>query len=201
MAARRVRLPGPVLLALLAVAFGASAAAQGVNDSLAVRLDASSADSTGARTPRGAVVRALSVPSWGQIYNGETAKAPIVVAGLGLAIGYAVYQQRSYVRYRRAALYAGCLEVPDRDPCVNLESAEVAWTDLGEPTGASARSSRDTVRGRRDIAFLGVAVVYTLQALDAYIAAELADFDVSDDLSLHVVPTPDGLLLGARVRL
>lgn len=193
-------------LSLLAALVSPSASAQGVTDSLAVRIDSAfvilpAADSADVRTPRGAVTRALALPGWGQVYNGQTTKAPFVVAGLGVAIGYAVYQQRSYVRYRRAALYAGCLEVSEREPCVNLEVPMATWGELGEPSGSAVRSARDRVRGRRDIAFLGVGVVYALQALDAYIAAELADFDVSDDLSLHVVPMGDGVMLAARVRL
>ena len=36
------------------------------------------------------------------------------------------------------------------------------------------------------------ALAYGLQALDAYVSAELADFDVSEDLSLRLVPTPTG---------
>ena len=42
---------------------------------------------------------------------------------------------------------------------------------------------------------------YALQALDAYVSAELADFDVSEDLSLRVAPSPAGPTLGLRVRL
>ena len=35
-------------------------------------------------------------------------------------------------------------------------------------------------------------LAYGLQALDAYVSAELADFDVSEDLSLHLAPTSTG---------
>jgi len=46
-----------------------------------------------------------------------------------------------------------------------------------------------------------VAVAYALQALDAYVAAELLGFDVSEDLSLGVGPAAGGGALSLRVRL
>jgi hypothetical protein len=159
------------------------------------------ADTVAERTPRGAVTRALVAPGWGQVYNREPRKAPVVVAALGGAIGYAVVRQRRYTRDRRAALYAGCLESPGRDPCADAEAARDEWEAAGQPAGPAARSIRDRTRGQRDIAVLGVALVYALQALDAYIAAELADFDVSDDLSVRLLPADAGAALGLRVRL
>ena len=58
---------------------------------------------------------------------------------------------------------------------------------------------RDRARGQRDVGVLIVGVAYAVQALDAYVAAQLADFDVSEDLSLRLAPERGGLAL--RVRL
>ena len=67
-------------------------------------------------------------------------------------------------------------------------------------------------RGQRDIFFLYVGLAYTLQIVDALVDANLRDFDVSDDLSLHweptllavpgrgALPTAPGLAFALRVK-
>ena len=46
--------------------------------------------------------------------------------------------------------------------------------------------------------FLGA---YALQSLDAYVGANLSNFDVTEDLSVHVRPGPRESELAIRVRL
>ena len=77
---------------------------------------------------------------------------------------------------------------------------EDEWRDLGQPRCSTVRPVRDRARGQRDIGFLLVGVAYAIQALDAYVAAELSDFDVSEDLTLRLRPGgQDAVAL--RVRL
>ncbi len=184
--------------AVLLVALTAAAAAQ-TPDSLAVRSASpatSPADSSGAAGR--ALRRSLLVPGWGQVTNGQRAKVPVIAAALGGAAAVLVFQQRRYVRYRRSALVAGCRESPDRDVCTDIpDAATEAFLATGSPSFAQAAAVRNTARGRRDLAGLGVGVVYALQALDAYVAAQLLDFDVSDDVAVHVAPGQVAL----RVRL
>lgn len=165
-------------------------------DSLAVLADT-------AQTPRPgrALRRALLVPGWGQVTNGQTVKAPFAAGAVVGTVVYAVVRQRQYGRYRKAALFAGCRQSPDRDVCADVSGAEDAWLGLGSPSFAAVSPVRDTIRGQRDVAVLLVGVAYALQALDAYVAAELLDFDVSEDLSVRVAPAPTGLALTARVGL
>lgn len=162
------------------------------------------------RSPRGAAVRSLAVPGWGQVYNREWVKAPVAAGLVAGAVVYAVVRQRQYLLYRRSAVYAGC-EVQPGDPeaspdrfafCEASRDAYLdEWVETGEPVFAQVQPVRDRARGQRDIAFLAVGVAYALQALDAYVAAELSGFDVSEDLSLRIVPTPDGAALAVRVGL
>ena len=196
----------------LMVAFAGAPSAQVEPDTMQVRgLDTDppyvesvdiAADSS--RTPRGALRRSLLVPGWGQVYVGQPVKAPVAVAAVGGSVAYFVIAQRRTTRLRRAALYAGCLDVPDRDVCdTDLDALLPAYlASDGETVGAAGlRSRRDDARGSRDIAFVVAGAVYTLQVLDAYISAHLLDFDVSDDLSLRAEPGPGGTHLTLRVRL
>ena len=114
---------------------------------------------------------------------------PVIAAALAGAAAVLVFQQRRYVRYRRSALVAGCRESPGRDVCADIpDAATEAFLATGSPSFAQASAIRNTARGRRDLAGLGVGVVYALQALDAYVAAQLLGFDVSDDVAVRVAP-------------
>ena len=198
-------------LAALALATGSPVAAQPL-DSLAtpapIAATAAPPDtSASVRTPRGAITRALLVPGLGQVYNRQPVKAPFAAALVVGAVVFAADRQRQYLQYRRATVYAGCLQDPDSDEDRVALCTEVApdyvdeWTALGEPAFATVSGVRDRARGQRDVGFLVVGVAYALQALDAYVAAELADFDVSEDLAVIVRPGPGPPTVALRLRL
>lgn len=175
----------------LAILLPALAATAQEADSLRLAVPAA-ADSAALPSPSGALWRALALPGWGQVYVGQPVKAPFVVGALVGSGGLAVYLHGRYRLYRGAARYAGCLDTPDRPECMGFESDEPDWQTAGMPTFSAARQQRDAFRRNRDLAVLGTAAVYALQVLDAFVAAHLAGFDVSEDLGLHVIPTADG---------
>ncbi|HEX8299861.1 MAG TPA: DUF5683 domain-containing protein [Rubricoccaceae bacterium] len=177
-------------LALLAGALGAHAQ-PAAPDTLGAAADS-------AQAPARALRRSLLLPGWGQATNGQRAKVPVIAAALAGTAAVFVFQQRRYVRYRRSALVAGCRESPDREPCTDISvAATEAWEATGQPTFAQASTVRNQARGRRDLSVLGIGVVYALQALDAYVAAQLLEFDVSEDVAVRVVP--GGVALGVRL--
>jgi hypothetical protein len=47
---------------------------------------------------------------------------------------------------------------------------------------------QNTTRRNRDLAIAATAIVYALTLIDAYVDAQLFDFDISDDLTLNVMP-------------
>ncbi len=154
-------------------------------------------------SPRGALLRSLAVPGWGQVYAGQPAKAPFAAAGVAGLVGLTVYLNGRYVRYRHAYLY---VSREDDDPTVPDADNEFAgffddWVEAGSQSASANRARRDVARRNRDLAVLGTVVVYALQALDAYVAAELTGFDVSEDLSLRVAPAPGGAAAVLSLRL
>lgn len=146
-------------------------------------------------SPRGALLRSLAVPGWGQFYNGDYLKIPVVVGGLGTLVASVVVQNNHAILYRRAAIYADCsAPTPPLPPsaCEGFPSYQDEYERAGSPSASAARSIRDTARRNRDLLILVSVLAYALQALDAYVSAHLADFDVSEDLSLQIAPTPVG---------
>ncbi|MEM9998860.1 MAG: DUF5683 domain-containing protein [Bacteroidota bacterium] len=148
------------------------------------------------RTPAGALFRSLAVPGWGQVYNGQWGKAPIALGAVVGMTTLVLVNHFDYLDWREAYLYIVCeAENTDCDPDqpgVNPNAGFIGtWQALGEPSTPLALSNRDVLRRNRDYAILIGLLVYGLQALDAFVAAHLLDFDVSEDLSLRALPTID----------
>ena len=86
------------------------------------------------------------------------------------------------------------MDLLDDDP--NTESYNQCM-HLGAQINDSNRSRYETLfqkrkdrfRRWRDMSFFVMVGVYALSVVDAYVDASLSEFDISDDLSLHVAPT------------
>lgn len=108
-----------------------------------------------------ATMYALVLPGLGQAYNGKYFKIPFVYAAFGGA-GYAIWFNKT--NYRLAIL-----------------SYEENMTDRNE------RAVR-YYRRNLEISYIATVAIYGLQAIDAYVDAELFYWDVSRDLSLRLTP-------------
>ncbi len=185
--------------------FAPSSEAQVLTDSTATVLAVNSApDSSSLPTPSGALWRSLAIPGWGQVYVGQPVKVPFVVGALGGLVGLSIYLNGRYSRYQNAYLYVVNETKPDPStPNPDNPFAEFFqdWIDSGAQAASTTRQLRDDGRRNRDLAILGSGLVYALQALDAYVAAHLVDFDVSEDLSFHVIPTMEGPHLLVAIQL
>ena len=177
--------------ALLAIAFAGFVCSM---------LTVSVASAQRSHSPRGALVRSLSVPGWGQLYNRQYYKVPIVYAGLGLLTYVVLDTNSEYLLYRHAFLYKAWEEEvasgqAEENPYTDLEPEYVRLLNregVTEISSGSLEPVRNNLRRNRDLAILGLGVVYALSTLDAYVSAHLLEFDIGDDLSLRIVPRPTG---------
>ncbi|WP_455671454.1 DUF5683 domain-containing protein [Phocaeicola sp.] len=130
---------------------------------------------------------ALVIPGGGQIYNRKYWKLPIVYGGF-VGCAYALsWNNKMYKDYSQAYL-----DIMDDDP--NTKSYE----DFLPPnTDANNRPDyykdifrrrKDTYRRQRDLSIFCFIGVYLLSVIDAYVDAELSDFDISKDLGLKIEP-------------
>jgi hypothetical protein len=62
------------------------------------------------------------------------------------------------------------------------ESNKARWTGI-------FKSRKDKYRRWRDMSLFVMIGVYALSVIDAYVDAELSEFDISNDLSMKVKPT------------
>ena len=140
-------------------------------------------------------------PGGGQIYNRKYWKLPIVYGGF-LGCAYALtWNNQMYRDYSQAYL-----DIMDDDP------ATASYADFLPPNyNVTANESylkrvfknrKDNYRRYRDLSIFSFIGVYVISIIDAYVDAELAHFDISEDLGLHirpsVIPTTDYYSLHAR---
>lgn len=137
-------------------------------------------------------------PGLGQMYNHSWWKVPIVYGAL-MGCGYAIMtNQQTYAEYKQAYLdlYNDIANeaVTDEDMTKSYNAILPAGYDIARMGGASSYADKlqnwqNTYRRYRDISILVTVVVYALSLVDAYVDAQLFDFDISPDLSMQVEPT------------
>jgi hypothetical protein len=130
---------------------------------------------------------AVVFPGGGQIYNRKYWKLPLVYAGFaGCYYGFN-WNSNMYADYSKAYM-----DIMDDNPNTN------SFLDM-LPTGAASqydeaymkdllRKRKDLYRRYRDMTIFALIGVYFISIVDAYVDAELSDFDITPDLSLRISP-------------
>lgn len=155
-------------------------------------------------SPRGALWRAAALPGWGQYYNRQYYKIPIVWIGIAGIAGSALAINQDYLLYRHAFHYVSRRDA-DGNPLFPEYRADFERVTEGIPTNRALqlasyfRQRRDNLRRNRDLLYIGVGLFYGLTVLDAYVNAHLLEFDVGEDLTLAVYPAPTGLSATLRI--
>lgn len=131
--------------------------------------------------PRKATLRSAILPGWGQAYNKEYWKIPIVYGALAIPTVTYFYNNKWYKKTRDAY-----------NIVVNNDSALFPTIDpklqplISNPT--SLQFYRNQFRKDRDYSTLWFIIVWGLNVADATVFAHLKHFDVSDDLSMDIRP-------------
>ncbi len=120
---------------------------------------------------RAAIYSAL-LPGLGQMYIGDYWRLPIYYGGLATSGYFWYYNNLQYVRFRD--MYRKSLE----------------GTYSGSMSTDNLKYYRDVYRRYRDYSILATFLIYALQIIDAEVFATMADFDISDDISMKVNVSP-----------
>lgn len=135
--------------------------------------------------PTKATWYAIVFPGGGQIYNKKYWKLPIIYGGFA-GCAYALnWNNTMYKDYAQA--YRDLL---DGNPNTN------SYLELLPPNASIDQSRlesllknrKDRFRRYRDLSIIAFIGVYALSIIDAYVDAELSNFDISPDLSLRIEP-------------
>lgn len=130
-------------------------------------------------SPTRATIYSAVLPGLGQAYNHNYWKIPVIYAG-GAAFAYGIYFYNDLYK--------------DWEKKYNYYDDKL----LNEYTREGAREMRNGYRRWRDMCIIGTSAWYLLNILEAYVYANLFDFDVSDNLSFRISPT---LMPTAHARL
>ena len=135
-------------------------------------------------------------PGAGQIYNKAYWKLPIVY-GAFMGCGYAIsMMQNRYSGYKTAYLdlyndtQSGTVsEDPSKSYIAVLpEGYTLAYVGGSSTWMNTLKNQQSVYRRYRDYSILATIVVYALSLIDAYVDAQLFDYDISPDLTLNIEP-------------
>lgn len=132
--------------------------------------------------PRVATRRSAILPGWGQAYNKEYWKIPIVYGILAIPTVLYFYNNSYYKKTKFA--YEARFKEAGGDP----SDVPLIDNQLKNLSGSSLQSYRNSFRRDRDYSILWFLLAWGLQVADATVFAHLKEFDVSNDLSLQVKP-------------
>ncbi len=140
--------------------------------------------------PLRAVWMGVILPGYGQIYNRSYWKLPIVYGGF-MGCAYAItWNNRLYTDYKQA--YRDILTDTDGTKTSYLDILPEGYTieRMGGKSNYTnvLKNKQNTYRRYRDLSIVATVVVYALSLIDAYVDAQLFDFDISTDLSMTVEP-------------
>jgi len=136
--------------------------------------------------PAKAIWYSALFPGLGQLYTRRYWKLPVIAAGVA-AIAYAInWNSKYYVAYTNAYR-----DISDDNPNTTsylklLPSGSYSYSTSQLTTVLENRQQK--YRRSRDLSYIGAVGIYLICILDAYVDAQLYDFDVSPDLSLHQTP-------------
>jgi hypothetical protein len=134
------------------------------------------------KSPFGAVARSLVLPGWGQLYVESYWKIPVFIGGMGFLTYLIIDNNNKY----------------------NSASKEVnnyqKQSDYDFYYDYLVRK-REYYRDNRDQSIFIMVGVYILAAVDAYVGANLYDFNVSEDLSINIIPKDlNGIAVNLQIK-
>lgn len=156
-------------------------------------------------TPKGATIRSLILPGWGQAYNREYWKVPLALAAVGIPAYIFIDCNNEYKKARFAynAVYQS-LEPNSNYPGATGDASQIPKMDQkfidaynyamhSSANGkinflTSIQAYRNQFRQYRDYSILAFFIGWGVNVADATVFGHLREFDVSPDLSMRISP-------------
>jgi hypothetical protein len=124
------------------------------------------------RFPQKATIYSALLPGLGQAYNHKYWKIPIIYAGGAVIYYFIDYTNTQYKEAKR------------------IYEEEILKGPMGDKNLINQASDyRDYFRKWRDLDVIFMGVLYTINIIDAMADAYFTKFDISNDLSMKIVPT------------
>lgn len=138
--------------------------------------------------PKIATQRSAIIPGWGQAYNRDYWKIPIVYAALAIPV-YTFVDNNNYYKMCKFAYDAVYAATANKDSSLlKFIDPKVKRSDGSILQLIDYQNYKNSFRKNRDYSIFWFLILWGLNVADATVFAHLKDFDVSSDLALHLQP-------------
>tara|TARA_Y100001954_G_C15622944_1_gene508746 strand:+ start:281 stop:784 length:504 start_codon:yes stop_codon:yes gene_type:complete len=124
------------------------------------------------KNPKKAAIYSTVLPGLGQVYTKKYWKIPLIYAGLVTSYYYIDESYEMYSNYKNSYLDRLNGTYSDKYPYSNSQLVELT----------------EYYRRNTELSVLCFALTYIINIVDASVSAHLFDYNVSEDLSLSIVP-------------
>ena len=131
-----------------------------------------SAQEYGEKIPKKAGLYSAILPGSGQIYTKKYWKVPVIYGGL-ITSAYYINESNDFYQLYKSTY---------------LNRLDGDFTDNLNYSDSDLRTLTEHYRRNREVSALLFTLTYILNIVDASVNAHLFDYDVSEDLSLHIQP-------------
>jgi hypothetical protein len=138
-----------------------------------------------------AVMRSAIIPGWGQVYNKQWWKVPLIYTGLGLLGSAIVTNYNSYRQYLGAAIIGRKGTTSETDITQKNNPDYIFYKELigKRYTQPVIEDIASNSQRNFQISILGVAGVWGIQMVDAYIYAKFRrSYSIDDNLGFTISP-------------
>ncbi|MBU1011165.1 MAG: hypothetical protein KKD74_13600 [Bacteroidetes bacterium] len=128
-------------------------------------------------SPHRATLYSMMLPGLGQVYNHKYWKVPVIYAGIGV-IGYVgITNRNNYLKAKEAYIYVS-----------NGDDYPIDNDLVGKYPAEDLIVIRDYYRRNMELSWIVMGLWYALNVIDATVDAHLFDYDVGENLSVHLEP-------------
>ena len=148
--------------------------------------------------PRKATRKSAIIPGWGQAYNKQYWKIPLVYGLLAVPTATFIFNNNWFQKtsYAYDALYQATFgstagtppSHADSIPLLSVNAEILKGINAGTIDLATLQNARNAYRRDRDYSVFWFFLLWGLNVVDATVSGHLKDFNVSKDLSMHVEP-------------
>ena len=133
--------------------------------------------------PSKATKRSALIPGWGQAYNKQYWKIPLVYGVIALPAATYIYNNDMYKKTKFA------YEAKFKEAAGDLSDVAKIDPVLKNLSTSSLQSYRNIFRKDRDYSIMWMIVTWGINVIDATVSGHLKEFDINNDLSFKIQPT------------
>jgi hypothetical protein len=133
--------------------------------------------------PSKATKRSALIPGWGQAYNKQYWKIPLVYGVIALPAATYIYNNDMYKKTKFA------YEAKFKEAAGDVSDVAKIDPVLKNLSTSSLQSYRNIFRKDRDYSIMWMIVTWGINVIDATVSGHLKEFDINNDLSFKIQPT------------